>query len=103
VLYGQKLADPALMRVRLIIVEPTLRVDSTAPRMPLIRGAVRRRSHLTMSTHNEKDEWGTEAPSIMSPEWLIAIREVLEQSPGHRGALIFLRQSCARPFGVRRL
>jgi hypothetical protein len=37
VFYEQKLADPALMRVRLNIVEPTLRVDSTAPRMPLIR------------------------------------------------------------------
>ena len=34
-----------------------------------------------MSTRNEKDEWGTEAPSIMSPERLSAIREVLEQSP----------------------
>ena len=36
-LYGQKLADPALRRIRLIIVEPTLRVVSTAPRMALRR------------------------------------------------------------------
>jgi hypothetical protein len=30
---------------------------------------------------NEADEWGTEAPSIMSEERLAAIRKVLEQSP----------------------
>lgn len=40
-LYGQNLADPALMRIGLIIVEPTLRVDSTASPVPLIREAVR--------------------------------------------------------------
>jgi hypothetical protein len=34
-----------------------------------------------MSIRNEKDEWGTEAPNIMSSERLSAIREVLEQSP----------------------
>jgi hypothetical protein len=34
-----------------------------------------------MSTHNEKDEWGTESLSIMSPERLTAIRDVLEESP----------------------
>ena len=36
-LNGQKLADPALRRIHLIIVEPTLRVVSTAPRMALRR------------------------------------------------------------------
>jgi hypothetical protein len=34
-----------------------------------------------MNTHNEKDEWGTESPSIMSSERLTAIRDVLEESP----------------------
>ena len=29
----------------------------------------------------EADEWGTEAPSIMSPEKLAAMREALDQSP----------------------
>ncbi len=34
-----------------------------------------------MSTRHERDEWGTETPSIMSPERLSAIRGVLDQSP----------------------
>jgi hypothetical protein len=34
-----------------------------------------------MSTHNERDEWGTEAANIMSPERLAVICDVLEQSP----------------------
>ena len=34
-----------------------------------------------MSKHNERDEWGTEAPSILSPERLATIRQTLEQSP----------------------
>jgi hypothetical protein len=48
---------------------------------PRVVVVVRRRSHLIMSTHSEKDEWGTEAPNIMSPERLSTIREVLEESP----------------------
>lgn len=34
-----------------------------------------------MSTHNDRDEWGTEVLSIMSPDRLAVIREALEQSP----------------------
>ena len=34
-----------------------------------------------MNTRSEKDEWGTEAPNIMSPERLSVIRQVLEESP----------------------
>jgi hypothetical protein len=34
-----------------------------------------------MSTHNDKDEWGTETPSIMLPDRLATVRNVLEESP----------------------
>ena len=38
VLYGQKLADPVLMRIGLNIVRAMLRVDRTAPRLHSIDG-----------------------------------------------------------------
>jgi hypothetical protein len=34
-----------------------------------------------MTTHAPQDEWGTEAPNIMSAERLAAIRQTLEESP----------------------
>lgn len=34
-----------------------------------------------MNTYNDRDEWGTEVPSIMSSERLAIIRDVLEHSP----------------------
>jgi hypothetical protein len=47
-----------------------------------------------MSNRHEGDKWGTEAPSVMSPERLASIRQAFEQSSiilEHR----FYRGSCA--------
>src|SRR6202012_1155109 len=44
-------------------------------------GVVRRHLTFGMSTDNDRDEWGAEAPNIMSPERLAIIRDVLGQSP----------------------
>jgi hypothetical protein len=74
VLYGQKLADPALMRIRLIIVRATLRVPRTAPRlspvavrpMPQIRG------------HNLEGRMGKRHRRPQPAGWDKAVRPLLK-------------------------